>query len=85
MGLLDQSERDDFAILAKAGGFDPNDFELSAIEDPPGVGAHTDHGTVTVLRKSNGIVATYRADKGRSWLLIFDRDLRSRAFGVPQP
>jgi hypothetical protein len=35
MGLHYQSERDDFAILAKAGGFDPNDFELSAIEDPP--------------------------------------------------
>jgi hypothetical protein len=83
MDLLDQSERDDFAILTVAAGFDPDDFELTAIRNLPSPTVHAVRGTVTVVRKSNSKGATYPVGLGRGWLLTFEDDLRGGAFGTP--
>jgi len=83
MSLLDQAARDDFAMLATAAGFNPTDFEITAIEDPSAPGAPSVHGHVIVVRRSNGFRKSYPAGPGTSWVLAVEEDLKSGAFGAP--
>ncbi len=82
--MISDSEIEDFdAAVAKA-GFNPNDFSLTSLEDPPAtreVQAVT--GTVTVLRESNTEVATYTAGYGSTWVADFEADLLAGKFGEP--
>ncbi len=82
--MISDSEIEDFdAAVAKA-GFNPNDFSLTPLEDPPAtpeVQAVT--GTVTVLRESNTEVATYTAGYGSTWVADFEADLLAGKFGQP--
>ncbi len=82
--MISDSEIEDFdAAVAKA-GFNPNDFSLTPLEDPPAtreVQAVT--GTMTVLRESNTEVATYTAGYGSTWVADFEADLLAGKFGQP--
>jgi len=82
--MISDSEIEDIdAAVAKA-GFNPNDFSLTPLEDPPAtreVQAVT--GTVTVLRESNTEVATYTAGYGSTWVADFEADLLAGKFGQP--
>jgi len=82
--MISDSEIEDFdAAIAKA-GFNPNDFALTPLEDPPAtpdIGAVT--GTVTVLRESNTEAATYTAGHGSTWVADFEADLLAGKFGEP--
>lgn len=83
MSLLDQTARDDFAMLAIAAGLNPTDFEITAIEDPPTPGVQAMRGRVTVLRRSNGFRKSYPAGGGAFWALAVEEDLKNGAFGAP--
>ncbi len=71
------------AAIAKA-GFNPNDFSLTPLEDPPATpGVEAVTGTVTVLRESNTEAATYTAGYGSTWVANFEADLLAGKFGQP--
>ncbi len=82
--MISDSEIEDFdAAIAKA-GFDPNDFSLTPLEDPPATsGAEAITGTVTVLRESNTESVIYTAGFGLTWVADFEADLLAGKFGQP--
>jgi len=82
--MISDSEIEDFdAAIAKA-GFNPNDFALTPLEDPPATPAvEAVTGTVTVLRESNTEAATYTAGYGSTWVADFEADLLAGKFGEP--
>ena len=83
--LLGQDEIDDAHGLLRKHGFRPCDFEIVQHTDPtpafPGaITAIT--GQVVLLRKSNRMAKAYEAGHGSSWLIHFENDLKSGAFGL---
>ncbi len=80
--MISDSEIEDFdAAIAKA-GFDPNDFSLTPLEDPPATsGAEAVTGTVTVLRESNTESAIYTVGFGSTWVADFESNLLAGKFG----
>ncbi len=82
--MISDSEIEDFvAAIAKA-GFNPNDFSLTPLEDPPATpGVEAITGTVTVLRESNTATAIYTAGDGSTWVADFEADLLAGKFGEP--
>jgi hypothetical protein len=75
MGLLGDSEKEDFWATVVDAGFSKEDFELKE------TGFVT--GTVSVRRKSTGVSRQYPAGDQRVWLPTFEIELRGRVFGAP--
>ena len=79
--LLGQDEIDDAHALIRDQGFRADDFAIIWDADPPLAFASAVTVKVTLVRKSIQVTKTYEADDGRSWLLLFENDLKQGAFG----
>jgi hypothetical protein len=79
--LLGQSETDDAHALMRDRGFRPDDFKIIWHVDPSPAFASAVTGKVTLVRKSTRVAKNYEAEDGRSWLLLFENDLKQGAFG----
>lgn len=79
--LLGQDEIDDAHALMVDHGFRTDDFEITQRSEASPPYPSPIAGTVTLMRKSNRKVKTYSAGDGVAWLLQFEADLKSSAFG----
>jgi hypothetical protein len=58
-----------------------DDFAIVWDADPPLAFASGVTVKVTLVRKSIQVTQDYEAEDGRSWLLMFENDLKQGAFG----
>lgn len=78
--VVEQDEIDDAHALITAQGFRSDDFEFTQRPDPSPPFPSPVTGTVTLMRKSNGITRTYDAGHGSDWLVRLKIDLKSDVF-----
>jgi hypothetical protein len=75
-----RDEQDDFKQVVLRWGHDPNDFEVTAVqEDPPATGGPI-RRTVTVVRRSTGKHERFQAGHVSHWVIDFEHALRRGAF-----
>jgi hypothetical protein len=77
VGLLDRSGREEVINLVALAGFNPNEFRVTPVI------RKREGSEVIVSRTRNGCTYTkgYSMSGNGFWLLAFERDLQSEAFG----
>ncbi len=80
--LISPSENEDFDNALARAGYQKENFEVIPKVNPfPAQGVGPVTGSVTVKNKLNGLERTYEAGHGTAWVVQFEKDLRTGAFG----
>jgi hypothetical protein len=81
MPILTPGQREDFDAVVKSRRRSPDEFEIHERQHPM-VGADVQpvRGQVEVRDTGSGVVRTYQAGHGTSWVFEFEKDLAAGLF-----